>query len=97
MRLWLVNHSYGAALIHAESAAEAEELGGRLGDVSRVVAYGGALALTLREPVSDLLTEEGEPDIRLRVDAAAEVPYAEDLRDALRRHRMTAGSYVSED
>lgn len=76
MKLWLVDHSHGAALVYAESKDEAAEMSDALGEVFDVFPFNGPIAFDLAR------TDEGDVICNSSWDFEGE------LEAAIKLHRI---------
>jgi hypothetical protein len=81
MRLWLVDHSYGAALVYAATKREAMDIGDALGDVRAVHPFTVPMAFSIyRVPAME--DEDGYMEIIANMDCE----YEYDVDAVLAKH-----------
>lgn len=89
MRLFLIDHSYGACLAYAHDKAEAEMMGDALGDVLGVYPFDVPMVFSIERPPHDpSATGESDDGPALKIDADATWEFEDDVQKVLTRHRV---------
>jgi len=93
MQLFLVDHTYGAALVYARSARHAGEIAASIGDVLAVHPFDVEMAFSIqRVPIKELdpgfVDLDGETATQLVVQADYDVDFEEVLEQRLIQCRV---------